>query len=333
MKAIFLTNNKGNIDYVYGERNIDRLKGMVDIDLTPYCEEDVIASPDKFKDVEYIFSTWGMPGGGEIKLTEYFPSLKGLFYAAGSIRYFANEYFDKGVRITSAFAANAIPVAEFTVGQILLADKGFFHSSMLAKAGDYKKASEIAGKHAGNYDAKIGIIGVGMIGRKVIELLKPYRLEILVYDAFLSDEGAQELGVKKCSLDEVFSECDIVSNHLANVPQTVGILKGSHFEKMKENATFINTGRGAQVVEEEMLSVLSQRQDICALLDVTVEEPPKPESDFFKLPNVVLTPHIAGSMSNEVRRMAELVIDEFERFVKGEELLYEITPEKLARMA
>ena len=333
MKAIFLTNNKGNIDYVYGEKNINKLVSMVDIDTTPYCEEDILANPEKFKDVEYIFSTWGMPGGGEIKLTDYLPSVKALFYAAGSVKYFANEYLEKGVRMTSAFAANAIPVAEFTVGQILLADKGFFHSSMLAKAGDYKKASQIAGAHSGNYDAKIGIIGVGMIGRKVVELLKPYRLEILVYDAFLSDEGAEALGVKKCSLDELFAECDIVSNHLANVPQTVGILKGSHFEKMKENATFINTGRGAQIVEEEMLAVLAKRPDICALLDVTVEEPPKPESDFFKLPNIVLTPHIAGSMSNEVRRMAELMIDEFAKYLANEPLDYEITFEKLERMA
>ncbi len=333
MKAIFLTNNKGNIDYVYGEKNIDRLAQMTELDREVYCEEDVIANPEKFKDVEYIFSTWGMPGGGEIKLTDYFPSAKALFYAAGSVRYFAPEYFDKGIRITSAFAANAIPVAEFTVGQILLADKGFFHSSMLAKAGDYAGANKIAGEHSGNYDAKIGIIGVGMIGRKVIELLKPYRLDILVYDEFLSDEGASALGVEKCSLDRLFSECDIVSNHLANVPQTVGILKGSHFEKMKKNATFINTGRGAQIVEDEMLGVLSQRQDICALLDVTIEEPPKPDSDFFKLPNVVLTPHIAGSMSNEVRRMAELMVNEFDNYLNNRPLEYEITPERLAKMA
>ena len=333
MKAIFLTNNKGNIDYVYGEKNINKLKAMTELDTSVYCEEDIVASPEKFKDVEYIFSTWGMPGGGELKLTKFFPNLKVLFYGAGSIRYFANEYFEKGVRITSAFAANAIPVAEFTVGQMLLADKGFFHSSMLAKSGDYEGAHKIAAQHCGNYDAKIGIIGVGMIGRKVIELLKPYRLEILVYDAFLSDEDARALGVEKCSLDRLFSECDIVSNHLANVPQTVGVLKGEHFAKMKENATFINTGRGAQVVEEEMLSVLEQRRDIFALLDVTVEEPPKPDSSFFKLPNVVLTPHIAGSMANEVRRMAELMVDEFASYLKDGSLTYEITPEKLAKMA
>ncbi len=333
MKAIFLTNNKGNIDYVYGQKNIDKLKEMVDIDLNVYCEEDIVASPDKFKDVEYIFSTWGMPGGGEIKLTEYFPSLKVLFYGAGSIRYFAKEYFEKGVKITSAYAANAVPVAEYTVGQILLADKGFFHSSVLAKQGEYKKALDVSAKHSGNYDAKIGIIGVGMIGRKVIELLKPYRLEILVYDKFLSDEGAKALGVEKCELDKIFSECDVVSNHLANVPATVGILKGEHFEKMKENSTFINTGRGAQIVEDEMLSVLAKREDICALLDVTIQEPPEENSDFFKLPNVILTPHIAGSMANEVRRMAELMVNEFDNYLNGKPLEYEITPEKLERMA
>lgn len=333
MKAIFLTNTKKNIDYVYGQKNIDKLASMVDLDLGVYCEEDILAEPEKFKDVEYIFSTWGMPGGGEIKLTEYFPSLKALFYAAGSVRYFAPEYFEKGVRITSAFAANAVPVAEYTVGQILLADKGFFQSCIVAKSGDYERANKIAGEHAGNYDAKIGIIGVGMIGRKVIELLKPYRLEILVYDEFLSDDKAKELGVQKCSLNKLFEECDIVSNHLANVPATVGILKGAHFAKMKKNATFINTGRGAQVVEDEMLSVLKERNDICALLDVTIEEPPKSDSDFFKLPNIILTPHIAGSMSNEVRRMAELMVNEFDNYINGRALEYEITPEKLEKMA
>lgn len=333
MKAIFLTNSKGNIDYVYGEKNINAIKSRVELDTNVYCEEDVIAAPEKFADVEYIFSTWGMPGGGEIKLTEYFPKAKALFYAAGSVRYFAPEYFEKGIKITSAYAANAIPVAEYTVGQILLANKGFFMSSLAAKTGNYDKAHEISARHSGNYDAKIGIIGVGMIGRKVIELLKPYRLDILVYDAFLSDSDAEKLGVKKCDLDTLFSECDIVSNHLANVPATVGILKGEHFAKMKQNATFINTGRGAQVDEEAMLSVLGEREDICALLDVTVEEPPKTDSDFFKLPNVILTPHIAGSMSNEVRRMAALMVNELDNYLNGRALEYEITPEKLEKMA
>ena len=334
MKAIFLANYKGNIDYVYAEENINRVAALCDIEKDKvYTEAEILADPTPFKDVEYIFSTWSMPGGGEIKLVEYLPNLKAVFYAAGSVRYFANEYFEKNVRIFSAYAANAIPVAEFTVGQILLANKGYFQSSVLAKAGNYEKAGEISKARVGNYGAKIGIIGAGMIGRKVIELLEPYKLDILVYDVFMTEEQANAMGVKKSSLEEIFSTCHIVSNHLANVPATQGILKKEHFEAMMNYATFINTGRGAQVEEDGMLEVLEKREDLCALLDVTISEPPVEGSKFYTLPNVFLSPHIAGSQGWEVRRMAELVIDEFENYLNGRPTPYEITPEKLAKMA
>ncbi|MBO5212035.1 MAG: hydroxyacid dehydrogenase [Clostridia bacterium] len=333
MKAIFLTNTKSNIEYVYGQKNIDKIAELTDIDLNVYCEEDILAEPEKFKNVEYIFSTWGMPGGGDISLTDYLPNVKALFYAAGSVKYFAPEYFRKNVRITSAYAANAVPVAEFTVAEILLANKGFYQASIMAKAKDHESAGEISRAHCGNYDAKIGIVGAGMIGRKVIELLKPYRLDILIYDEFLNDEQAKAIGGRKCDLETLFKECDVVSNHLANVPATVGIFKKKHFEMMKQNATFINTGRGAQVDEDAMLDVLSKRKDICAVLDVTVEEPPKADSAFYTLDNVFLTPHIAGSQANEVRRMAEIIVSEFENYINSEKMVYEITPEKLEKMA
>ncbi|MBQ8162826.1 MAG: hydroxyacid dehydrogenase [Clostridia bacterium] len=333
MKAIFLTNVKGNVEYVYGQENIDKIASLIDIDKNVYCEDDVLADPEKFKDVEYIFSTWGMPGGGDISLTDYLPNAKALFYAAGSVKYFAPEYFEKNVRITSAYAANAVPVAEYTVGQILLANKGFYQASLLAKSKEHDKASKVSKAHCGNYDARIGIVGAGMIGRRVIELLKPYRLEIMICDEFLSDEQAKALGGKKCDLKTLFEKCDVISNHLANVPATVGIFKKEHFESMKKNSTFINTGRGAQVDEDGMLKVLKERKDICAVLDVTVEEPPKDDSAFYTLENVFLTPHIAGSQANEVRRMAEIVVSEFERYINGEKMIYEITKEKLATMA
>ncbi len=336
MKAIFLLNNKANVDYVYSKESQERLKKLIGIDMNDiYCQEDLEANPEKFKDVEYIFSTWSMPGGDEPKddFGRFMPKAKALFYAAGSVRYFAESYFKRNVRIFSAYAANAIPVAEYTVGQILLANKGFYQSSILAKAGDYQKAHEVSLAHCGNYNAKVGIIGAGMIGRRVIELLKPYKLDIYAYDIFMSEERAKELGVTKVDLDTLFSECDVVSNHLANVPATVGILTKELFAKMKPNSTFINTGRGQQTDEDGMLKVLKERQDICAVLDVTINEPPKENSEFYTLPNVFLTPHIAGSQANEVQRMSELIVDELERYLKGEECLYEITREKLKTMA
>ena len=336
MKAIFLLNNKANVDYVYSKESQERLKKLVGIDMNDiYCQEDLEANPEKFKDVEYVFSTWSMPGGSEPKddFGRFMPNLKALFYAAGSVRYFAESYFKRNVRIFSAYAANAIPVAEYSVAQILLANKGFYQSSILAKAGKYEEAHKVSLAHAGNYDAKIGIIGAGMIGKRVIELLKPYRLNILVYDIFMSEERAKELGVTKVDLDTLFSQCDVISNHLANVPATVGILTKELFAKMKPNSTFINTGRGQQTDEDGMLEVIEAREDLCAVLDVTIQEPPKENSKFYTLPNVFLTPHIAGSQSNEVQRMSELIVDELERFLKGEKCLYEIDAEKLKTMA
>jgi phosphoglycerate dehydrogenase-like enzyme len=336
MKAIFLANRSQTIDYVYSAEAKERIKKLVDIDIdTVYSQEDLKSNPEMFKDVEYIFSTWSMPGGTEEKddFARYFPNAKALFYAAGSVKYFGQHYLDKGIRLFSAFAANAIPVAEFTMAQILLANKGYFQSMRMVRRGHYDRAVEYSKSHQGNYNSKVGIIGAGMIGRKVIELLKPYKLNILVFDVFMTEEQAKAMGVKKCSLEEIFSTCHVVSNHLANVPATQGILKKEHFESMMPYATFINTGRGAQVCEDDMVDALEAREDICALLDVTIQEPPVEGSKLYTLPNVFLSPHIAGSQGWEVRRMAELVIDEFEHYLKGEPTQYEITPEKLEKMA
>lgn len=334
MKAIFLANNKGNVDYVYPKSIIDGIKELTDLDdKNVYTQYDIVENPEKFSDVEYIFSTWSMPGGPGDDFAKYFPKAKALFYAAGSVKYFADQYLDKGIKIFSAYAANAVPVAEFSLAQILLANKGYYRAVRSELTDGYEKAAEISKAHVGNYGAKVGIIGVGMIGRKVIELLSPFKVDILVYDVFLSDEEAKSMGVKKASLEELFSECDVISNHLANVPATVGIIKGELFSMMKPNATFINTGRGAQVDEVGMLSVLAKREDISAVLDVTIDEPPAKDSDFYKLKNVFLTPHIAGSQGCEVSRMAEYMLDEFRRFISGEPTKYEITKEKLAKMA
>ncbi len=336
MKAIFLANRSQTIDYVYSDEAKERLKNLIDIDVdTVYSQDDLEANPEKFKDVEYIFSTWSMPGGTEEKddFARFFPNAKALFYAAGSVKYFGQHYLDKGIRLFSAYAANAIPVAEFTMAQILLANKGYFQSMRMVRRGHYDRAVEYSKSHQGNYNSKIGIIGAGMIGRKVIQLLRKFKLEFYVYDEFLPKSAVKALGAKKATLEEIFSECDVVSNHLANVPATVGIFKREHFASMKKNTVFINTGRGAQVNEPEMLEVLRERRDICALLDVTIDEPPVEGSDFYRLDNIFLTPHIAGSQANEVGRMSEYMVDEFERLLEGKTPQYEITQEKFEKMA
>ena len=179
----------------------------------------------------------------------------------------------------------------------------------------------------------MGIIGAGSIGSLVIRMLKQYRLKVLVFDPFLSPERARELEVEKTSLEELFARAFVVSNHLANNPQTVNMLHYGLFCNMRPNAVFINTGRGAQVVEEDLVRVLEERPDLTALLDVTCPEPPVEDHPFYRLPNCILTPHIAGSAGDEVGRMGEWMVKECLAYAAGRPTAYQVTPKMLDTMA
>lgn len=318
MNRIYLCDNEEYIRTVYCDK--ERV----------YSKSEVLNTPEMFKDTEYIFSTWGMPTVTEEEIKRYLPSLKAVFYGAGSVQHFARPFLNCGIRVFSAWAANGVPVAEYTVAQILLANKGFFKTMSYT---DRAAAEKEFANFPGNYGVKIGIIGAGMIGKLVINMLKQYNLEVLTFDPFLSDETARELGVEKVSLETLFRECQVVSNHLANNEQTEGMLNGNLFETMLPYATFINTGRGAQVVETDLMSTLKNRPDLTALLDVTFPEPPDADSEFYTLPNCILTPHIAGSSGNEVRRMGEYMMEEYQNFIHNKPCKYEVTLEMLKTMA
>lgn len=311
------------------------LQKEADLEPTLYAKDDVLKDPQAFSRVENIFTTWGMPVFTEEEIRTALPSLKAVYYAAGSVRYFAAPFLSCGVRVHSAWAANAVPVAEYTTAQILLANKGFFKSCRLCskERALRDEAKRYAEEKNGNFDASVGIIGAGMIGKMVIRALKSYDLKVLAYDKFLSKEELAALGAEKVTLDALFSRCDTISNHIANLPETVGMLRYEHFSRMKKNATFINTGRGAQVVEEDLLRALLEEPDRTAILDVTDPEPPFENSKLYNLPNVFLTPHIAGSSGNEVRRMGEYMLEEYRRGVRNERFLYEVTPKMLETMA
>lgn len=333
-KAIYM-GNPDTINRVYGKDTQAKLADELDI-LPVVYTENILRDGNahaELSEVEYAFSTWGMPTLNEDEIRTLFPSLRAVFYAAGTVQYFARPFLNCGVKVFSAWAANAVPVAEYTVAQIVLANKGFFKSSPLASIGRREEACREFEHYSGNYGEKVGIIGAGMIGKLVIKMLKAYDLEAVAFDPFLPDETAAELGVKKVSLEEVFSECSVVSNHLANNAQTQGMLNGKLFEKMKPYSTFINTGRGAQVVESELIETLKKRPDITAILDVTFPEPPEKDSEFFTLPNCILTPHIAGSSGREVERMAVYMLREFLKFKGGEATQYEVTTKMLETMA
>ena len=284
-------------------------------------------------ETEYLFSTWGMPALTEDQIREYFPRLKGVFYGAGSVQYFARPFLNQGIRVFSAWAANAVPVAEYTVAQIILAGKGFFQGLRIQGREGRAAGRAYNDSFPCNYGAKVGVLGVGMIGSLVCRMLKGYNLEVLAYDPFASDKKLAGLSAARASLEEIFSECQTITCHIANLPATVGILNYGLFSRMKPNAAFINTGRGAQVVEEDLIRALKEEPGRTALLDVTWPEPPVPESPLWTMENVFLTPHIAGSMGKEVARMGAYMAEEFARVSDGEAPRWEVTPKMLETMA
>lgn len=334
MLSIFLGEKKNRIASVYTEEQTELLQKEANL------KTDIVISSDNIEShrelaakADYAFSTWGIPGFTREQVAGYFPNLKGVFYAAGSVAHFARAYLDNNIKVYSAWAANAVPVAEYAAAQIILANKCYYSACFEASRGRYEKAYEYKRMAPGNYGVNVGILGAGMIGRRVIRILSRCKMNIIVFDPFLPDDVAAELGVEKAGLDEVFARCGVVSNHLANKPETVGIIGYKQFSLMPKPSTFINTGRGAQVAEPDLVRYLTENPECCAVLDVTYPEPPEPESRLYKLNNVFITPHIAGSLGNETYRMAEYMVEEFRSVISGKPVRYEVAPEMLKTMA
>ena len=284
------------------------------------------------QDCEIAFSTWGMPQFTKEEIAKYMPKLKAVFYSAGTVQYFARPFLESGVKVYSAFAANAVPVAEYTLAQITLAAKGYFQAEKYYRFLPLRSLA-FANSSPGNFNCKVGLVGLGAIGKMVAEKLKTLDVQVYACDPFVSEETAKELGVTLVDMETLFSECDIISNHLANKPELENVFNRKLFKRMKKRSTFINTGRGAQVAEYQLALSLLLHPSRTFVADVIKREFFPYINPLFWVPNAILTPHIAGSTGNEPQRMAYYMMEEMESFMAGEPTRYEVTLDSLERMA
>ncbi|HCE44201.1 MAG TPA: glycerate dehydrogenase [Lentisphaeria bacterium] len=330
MKAIYLL-NKSSYDMIYGTEERAELGRLLEFIHPQLDSKTVMDAPAEIlSEVEVIVSGWGMASLDSAMLTRL-PKIKLVLYGAGTVKGFVTpEMWARGVRVSSAWCANAVPVSEFTLAQILFSLKHGWRAAAETKAGRGKRPQL---QPPGAYGSTVGLLSLGMIGRMVLEKLRMFDLRVIAFDPFVTSAQGKEMGVEILSLAEVFRQSDVVSCHTPWLKETENMLRREHFELMKPGATFINTARGAVVDESGMIEVLKVRPDIYAVLDVTHPEPPVPESPLYNLPNVVLTPHIAGSMAGECHRMGRYMIDEFKRYKKGEPFKYEVTREMVSRLA
>jgi phosphoglycerate dehydrogenase-like enzyme len=282
---------------------------------------------------EILITGWGSPAIDAAALAQA-PHLKLVVHAAGTVKgLLGDSLFDRGILVSHAAQANALPVAEFTLAAIIFAGKKVFQFRDLYTADrNRNRTIPMHAEGIGNYGRTIGIIGASRIGRRVIELLAPFDYRILLYDPMVDTAEAARLGVEKAELNALMASADIVSLHAPSLHATRHMIDARRLSLMKDGATFINTARGALVDEAALIAVLKTGR-IDAIIDVTDPEIPEATSAFYELPNVFLTPHIAGAVGLERTRLGEMAVDEAIRFIEGKPLLYEIRREDMALMA
>jgi phosphoglycerate dehydrogenase-like enzyme len=309
------------------------LETLVDL-VSPAALDLNMLDDDVLGEIEILVGSWGGNVLDETLLARM-PKLHLLAYAAGTVRNtVTSATWERGVLVTSAAAANAIPVAEFTFAMVIMIAKDVFRirDRYRAARGQQPVPHVGATGEVGTRGLKIGIIGASTIGRLVIERLATLDVTVAVSDPYLDAAGAVALGVERMELDDLFGWADIISVHAPELPSTRHLVDGVRLARMHDGAWLINTARGS-IVDTEALTEECVSGRLCACIDTSDPEPLPPESALYDLPNVVLTPHIAGSLGTEISRMGDLAVAEIRRLLAGEPLQYEVRAEDLERIA
>ncbi|WP_241998626.1 hydroxyacid dehydrogenase [Kribbella sp. VKM Ac-2569] len=280
-------------------------------------------------DVDVLLTGWGCPRIGP-EVLEAAPKLQAILHAAGSVKAIVDPAaFDRGIQVSSAATANAQPVAEFTVAAIVLAGKRAFRL-----AAQYRLERRKTDPHGmpGSYGTTVGLLGASRIAKMVAERLRGFDLEVLISDPYLTTDEAAALGAELVDNDTLFRRSDILSVHAPLLPETVGLVDARLLALLKDGSSLINTARG-KIIDSEALIRECVTGRIDAILDVTDPEPLPPDSPLLDLPNVFVTPHVAGAVGNEIARLGELAVSELERLATGQPLQHAISPTEIGRLA
>ncbi|MFJ2904006.1 hydroxyacid dehydrogenase [Streptomyces sp. NPDC087212] len=289
------------------------------------------AAAEALAHAEILVTGWGCPRLDSPALAAA-PRVRTVLHAAGSVRSLVGEeLWDRGISVSSAVTGNAVPVAEYTLAMILLAGKdAFAHRERFRAARVHPTPAETA--TTGNVGRRVGVIGASRVGRRLLELLRPFDLTVLLHDPYVEPGEALSLGAEPVTLDDLLGRSDIVTLHAPDIPETYRMLDAGRLALIRDGGLLINTSRGALIdpvaLTEELVS-----GRLHAVLDVTEPEPLPPGSALYDLPNVFLTPHIAGSLGNELERLGQIVVEEAERVAAGEPLGHEVRVGDLGRVA
>lgn len=280
---------------------------------------------------EAVITSWGTPVFTP-ELLAAADELKIVGHAAGSVkRLLPPEGWERGIIVVSSAALIADSVAEYTLWAMLSMQRNLYRYAQVMKVErGWKKPDEDYAHEL--YFKKVGIVSASMVGRRVIALLKPFRCDVRVYDPYLSEADAANLGVTRASLEEVFADSDIISVHAPTTPETKRMIGAAHFKSIQDGALFVNTAR-TWVLDEDALMDELRTGRFRAVLDVFEKEPLPADHPVRDLDNVFITPHISAYTAESRRRLVEGVVEDIRRFFAGEPLTLAVPPERLSIMA
>ncbi|PSL52734.1 phosphoglycerate dehydrogenase-like enzyme [Saccharothrix carnea] len=312
---------------------VARLRQLVDLDpATPFTSFDGPAAAALAR-ADVLITGWGSPRVDADVLAAA-PGLGAIVHAAGTVKATVHPVvFERGVIVSSAAEVNAVPVADYTLAMLVLGTKrAFGRARRYATAAEGDPRDWLTGDGTGLHDCAVGVVGASRIGRLVLRRLQSFDVEVLLHDPHVTRAEAAHLGAESVGMDELCRRSDVVTVHAPALPETRHLLDARRLDLLPDGALVINTARGS-LIDTEALTRACATGRISAILDVTEPEPLPPGHPLFALPNVLITPHLAGAQGRELRRIGEFAVAEVGRFVQGRPLLGRVAPERLPYIA
>jgi phosphoglycerate dehydrogenase-like enzyme len=313
---------------------LERLKAMASLP-EPIWTDELTSEQirTRLSVVEVLLTGWDAPVLDAAALARM-PKLRLMIHCAGTIRPFVSEAFwERGIRACNVADVNAIPVAEYTLAAVIMSGKAapFLGASLRAFRDDWTRPDRFG--RLGNVSRTVGVVGFSRVGRRVVAALQQLDdVTVLVYDPYADPLEVAQAGGVPTSLGDLLATVDVLSLHAPELPETRHMIGAAQLAALRDQATLINTARGSLVdtaaLERECVS-----GRLNAILDVTDPEPLPASSVLYDLPNVLITPHIAGSLGTELYRMTDAALDELERYTTGLPLTTELDSEEYLRLS
>lgn len=321
----------------------DKIRSLCAEDLTIRTRKDnwpdepmehgyAVAGMDGLK--EYFGTADGVVdfiGDAEILVTQLAPMSRGMLERLPKLKMIAVSRGgpvnidmaaarDHGVLVVNTPGRNASAVAEFTLGAMLSETRKIREGHEALRRGDWRGdlyRADVTGRELN--EMTVGVIGYGNIGTKVVRLLRAFGAKVLVHDPYIQlapDDAAA--GVELVAFDRLLSESDVVTMHARVTAETKHMMNADAFARMKPGALFVNTARGPLCDYDALFHALTEGTLGSAMLETFAVEPAPPDLPLLQLPNVTITPHIAGASVRTVTFAAEQAAEEVRRYLAGE---------------